>query len=67
MSKSEIDRENEIFQKGVRDFLPYKTAVRIRDVINFSLMVEGEAPELKLTKDEILMNQRLRKLKEEKE
>lgn len=44
---------------AIRDFLPYKTALRLKDGINFSLMVEGEAPSLNLSKDEILQISRL--------
>ena len=39
--------------KEIRDFVPHKVALRIRDFITFSVKVSGRAPDLKLKKQEI--------------
>lgn len=37
----------------LRDFVPCKVALRMREYIQFTLKVQGRAPELKLTDDEV--------------
>jgi len=39
--------------KEIREFVPHKVALRIRDFITFSVKVAGRAPDLKLKKQEI--------------
>ena len=34
--------------------MPYKTALRILKLIEFTVMVEGRAPELKMTDEEVV-------------
>ena len=38
--------------KEIRDFVPYKVALRIRNFICFTLKLEGKSPELNITADD---------------
>lgn len=57
---------NELVMKEIRDYLPVNTALRIKDFITFSVKIEGEAPDLLLSKDESIKIKRLKfKIQEE--
>lgn len=52
--------------KEVRDFVPYKAAMRIKEFIFFSVMIEGQSPDLDASKDDFIKYQRLKfKLQQE--
>jgi hypothetical protein len=38
--------------KEIREFVPFKIAIRIRDVITFTLKSNGQCPELNISEDE---------------
>ena len=51
---------NELVMKEIRDYLPLNTALRIKDFVTFSVKIEGEAPDLLLSKDESIKIKRLK-------
>jgi len=46
-------RAKDVKEQEVREFVPYKVAVRIRDTISFSTRLDGRDDSLKLTENTI--------------
>lgn len=54
------EAERGLLMKEIRDYLPYNTAIRIREFVNFSVKLEGQAPELNMTEADSIKIRRLR-------